>query len=111
MIDRVQFENFKSLKSVRLDLSPLTVLVGPNGCGKSTVLQAIHLASQCGIARRHEENDPWWRFGTTFVGPRDPRRLATPPRPTTIRLQLSERGGDQLLLQISVPGGDEDDTP
>jgi len=46
MIDRVHFENFKSLQSVTLDLGRLTALVGANGCGKSSVLQAMHLLSQ-----------------------------------------------------------------
>ncbi len=46
MIDRVQFENFKSLQSVTLQLGRLTALVGPNGCGKSSVLQGMHLVSQ-----------------------------------------------------------------
>lgn len=43
MIDRVHFENFKSLQDVTIDLGRLTALVGPNGCGKSSVLQGLHL--------------------------------------------------------------------
>jgi AAA15 family ATPase/GTPase len=46
MIDLVHFENFKSLQDVTLDLGRLTALVGANGCGKSSVLQAMHLLSQ-----------------------------------------------------------------
>jgi predicted ATPase len=45
MIDRVHFENFKSLADVTIDLGRLTVLVGANGCGKSSVLQGIALLS------------------------------------------------------------------
>ena len=36
VLDRVSFKNFKSLKAVTIDLAPLTVLVGPNGGGKSS---------------------------------------------------------------------------
>ena len=79
MLDRVSFKNFKSLRSVTLELSPLTVLVGPNGSGKSSVLTAIHLLSQTGI-RRPSGSLPWGRFGVTFGGPRDPRRLASSAR-------------------------------
>jgi predicted ATPase len=46
MIDRVHFENFKSLQNVTLDLGRLTALVGANGCGKSSVLQGMYLLSQ-----------------------------------------------------------------
>lgn len=45
MIDRVHFENFKSLQDVTIDLGRLTALVGPNGCGKSSVLQGKPEAS------------------------------------------------------------------
>ncbi|HEY0190132.1 MAG TPA: AAA family ATPase [Kofleriaceae bacterium] len=41
MIDRVHFENFKSLQDVTVQLGRLTVLVGANGCGKSSVLMGI----------------------------------------------------------------------
>jgi predicted ATPase len=49
MIDRVHFENFKSLQDVTLHLERLTALVGPNGCGKSSVLQGMHLLSLTGV--------------------------------------------------------------
>jgi predicted ATPase len=41
MIDRIRIMNFKCLKDVTVELERLTVLVGPNGCGKSSVLQAM----------------------------------------------------------------------
>lgn len=41
MIDKVWFRNYKLLRSVELDLERLTVLVGPNASGKSTVLEGI----------------------------------------------------------------------
>lgn len=43
MIDHVTLSNFKSHETTTLDLSRLTVLVGPNGSGKTSVLQALHL--------------------------------------------------------------------
>lgn len=44
MIDSVLIEQFKSIERLRVDLSRLTVLVGPNAAGKSSILQAIELA-------------------------------------------------------------------
>ena len=41
MLKQVQLKNIKSLADVTIDLAPLTVLVGPNGCGKSTVLDQV----------------------------------------------------------------------
>lgn len=41
MIDAVEFRNFRALRNVDLELGPLTVLVGPNGCGKTSVLEGL----------------------------------------------------------------------
>lgn len=41
MIKTVHFKNVKCLKDVTLDLEPLTVLVGPNGSGKTSILNAL----------------------------------------------------------------------
>ncbi|HMV85524.1 MAG TPA: AAA family ATPase [Blastocatellia bacterium] len=41
MITRVQVKNFRSLADVDVALGPLTVLVGRNGVGKSTFLEAL----------------------------------------------------------------------
>ncbi len=43
MLKRVHFAGIKSLANVTIDLERFTVLVGPNGCGKSTVLNHIEL--------------------------------------------------------------------
>ena len=53
MLSRVEIQNFKSIgePGVSLDLSPLTFLVGPNGGGKSSVLDAITFASLGGKSR------------------------------------------------------------
>jgi predicted ATPase len=47
VIESVQLQNFKSLRDVELaGLQRFTVIVGPNGVGKSSVLQGLHLLSQ-----------------------------------------------------------------
>lgn len=43
MISRVRVRNFKSLRSLDLVLSNLTVLIGRNGAGKSNILDALSL--------------------------------------------------------------------
>src|SRR5262245_784915 len=42
MIHDVRFRNFKALRGVELELDRLTVLVGPNASGKTSVLEGLH---------------------------------------------------------------------
>jgi hypothetical protein len=46
MIHGVRFRSFKALRDVELDLDRLTVLVGPNASGKTSVLEGIHLLTR-----------------------------------------------------------------
>lgn len=41
MIRRFHVENFMSLKDATIDLSPLTIFIGPNASGKSAVFKAL----------------------------------------------------------------------
>lgn len=60
MIHRSKFQNFKALRDVEVTFdSRLTVLVGPNGSGKTSVLQGIHYLTQ--LAREHNA-DPEFQF-------------------------------------------------
>lgn len=48
MIRKVSFRNFKAYRSLDMELEPLTVLVGPNASGKTTLLEGLHTASFAG---------------------------------------------------------------
>jgi predicted ATPase len=54
MIDLILIRNFKSLGDVNLKLGKFTCLIGMNGAGKSTVLQAVDFISQLMIGRINE---------------------------------------------------------
>lgn len=41
MITRFQVKNYKALRDVTLDLTPIHVLIGPNDSGKTSILEAI----------------------------------------------------------------------
>jgi predicted ATPase len=46
LIDRVFLENFKAFKRAEFELKPITILVGPNNGGKSSLIQSIILIQQ-----------------------------------------------------------------
>ncbi|MDR0656321.1 MAG: AAA family ATPase [Treponema sp.] len=41
MIKKLTIRNFKAMRNMTIEFMPLTVLIGGNACGKSTVLQAL----------------------------------------------------------------------
>jgi AAA15 family ATPase/GTPase len=41
---KLKIENFKKISVVEIDLAEVNILVGANGCGKSSIIQAVHLA-------------------------------------------------------------------
>ena len=43
-IQSISIERFKGIPSLDLDLKPLTMIIGGNNSGKSSLLQAIHFA-------------------------------------------------------------------
>ena len=51
MIDRLAIEGFRSIRSLVLDLDPLTVITGRNGTGKSNVYRAMRLLAAVGRGR------------------------------------------------------------
>jgi predicted ATPase len=49
MLTTVSLQNFKCLLDVTVQLDPLTVLIGPNDSGKSSLLDAIHLLGRTAL--------------------------------------------------------------
>ena len=91
MIQSVHFKNFRSLRDVKLNLAPLTVLVGPNSSGKTSVLE--------GLLPRHYAISDVWRQNTnleveaTWVYSGEmPTIVATakPPNPTALTNMRSQ---------------------
>jgi putative ATP-dependent endonuclease of OLD family len=70
-IVHLQIENFRSIRSLSLDLDDTTLFIGPNNAGKSAILEAVRIA----LSRR------WGQRGTGFTE-EDVRRIdnITDPR-------------------------------
>lgn len=113
MFTRVRIRNFKAIEELQLSLERLTVLVGPNGSGKTSVLEAIHTlgafyTGELGRYQRRKSADP------VRIELDDPARskrlssadhiLGTLPAPTTSFLQLSPR-------QLAAPAYSEEEVP
>ncbi|MFP1187349.1 AAA family ATPase [Klebsiella pneumoniae] len=51
MIQYIRIQNFRSVKDIALELGPLNIVFGPNGCGKSNIYNAIHLLTAAAEGR------------------------------------------------------------
>lgn len=63
MLKKVTIKNFKVIRELTIEFTPLTVLIGENSCGKSTVLQALDFL--CSIVSRDIDEylkDREWDF-------------------------------------------------
>jgi predicted ATP-dependent endonuclease of OLD family len=41
LLKKLTIKNFKAIQNMTIEFTPLTVLIGGNSCGKSTILQAL----------------------------------------------------------------------
>lgn len=64
MLKSLTIENFKILQHADLEFGKISVLIGPNRSGKSSVLHALALLKQCSIAGRLDSNGPVIDLGT-----------------------------------------------
>jgi hypothetical protein len=60
MLTRLHVRNFKSLRDLEVRFGQLTVLVGPNGCGKSSVLQAVKVLRDLLLSGRNQATEAFF---------------------------------------------------
>lgn len=70
MLNRLHVRNYKCLRNVSVDLTPLTVLVGPNDSGKTSLLESLQLFGE--VSGRWVGNHD----DAVFSGPRAWPRVA-----------------------------------
>lgn len=71
MIKNISLQNFRSYEAHQLKLSPsVTVISGPNGSGKTNILEALHVVCRGSSFRANDMemlqfDKPWWRIDIT----------------------------------------------
>jgi predicted ATP-dependent endonuclease of OLD family len=94
-LKRIRLRRFKAFETAEIEVSPLTVLIGPNNAGKSTILQALVLLAQSANGAQ------FLTRGYVDLG-NDPRSL------THQSEKVSESGqewGIEVEWEAPVPGG------
>ncbi|MBC9071374.1 AAA family ATPase [Thauera sp. CAU 1555] len=77
ILKKVILKKFKRVDTVELDLSasPISVLIGPNNCGKSSVLQGIHFSVTAAIASREADRSTYAQDALLYCPARDFKQL------------------------------------
>jgi predicted ATPase len=106
MIKRIHVAGYRSVRDLALELQPINVLTGPNGCGKSNLYNSLVLiarAAQGQLARAVAEEG-----GTPSVfwagGERVRYQRKKPPRRVVLSFESEDFGYE---LQIGLPSPNE----
>lgn len=71
MIRELSIRNFKSLENVKIELGKINVLVGPNGSGKTAIIESLLLLRNLVLGM--SPFGPWWGYDNAVFN-RDLRR-------------------------------------
>jgi predicted ATPase len=99
VLQSARFTNFKALQDLSLDLERLTVLVGANGCGKTSVLEAIDLACKLREPIPDEDRSDGGRAGLVLSGRYAFSRLHTSGSKGPLTLHL--KGDIEFTVSIN----------
>ena len=99
MITNITLENFKCFRRVSINSKLLTVLIGPNGTGKSSILQALLLLGQWDYRNQVP------RYEGQFITLSDPEEMFPAFSPESVlRLSIGgETGGQNFQFAVRLP--------
>lgn len=96
----VQIDSFRGLRSVRLELSSTTLLIGENNSGKTSILEALRLALSRAAGRRTGTFEPYdYHLNAPDVEPQA-------ANPITITLTFATADGEILPDEFTQILGD-----
>lgn len=107
MITSARFTNFKLLRDVEIPLGRLNVIVGANGAGKSSVLEALHYLLQLGVEHSDRDGLAGGRAAHLFRGPKDPDHLISHPDQNHFMLSVKGDGLEEYSLVCERSQGPE----
>lgn len=107
---QISVKNFKSLRDFSIDLKKFNVLIGPNGSGKTNVLELFKFATLCISPQSFPVRPftPWWNFtNVVWSGKEDlPIRLDLKVSVESYEIRygmlISGAGGDFAFLEESL---------
>lgn len=100
MIASVAFRNFKALRNTSLRLSPFNLLIGPNGSGKTSLIQAVQTLRSLSKLPLGDSSSP-----TRSSGPEITFNFSEPHADVTARLScMSDVVCDLLRVESPNPG-------
>jgi hypothetical protein len=102
MFEAVRFLSYKCLADVTIELGRMTLLVGANASGKSSVLDGLHLLCQLGVPRADESKAYGYRPGAVFSGPHSAERLRTFGHTGPLRIEASAGQGEVTRVALAV---------
>lgn len=113
MLTSIQLTNFKSYRQARLELAPLTFLIGPNASGKSNALEGIRLFNWLAKGKRLDDIERDIQGGDTVVRGQARDLFREDGKPFTLEAHLADAPEgwgvfsitiDQLSDQLVVAG-------
>lgn len=105
MVRRLRLTNFKSFRALDVGLRPFTVLIGPNGVGKTSVLRALQLLCRVG-AVDHYQDHKLGPFAQVFSGVDAAGNLVRRPDANTFGVDIELAEGARIGFEATVEQGE-----
>lgn len=106
MISKININNFKALKDISIEISPLNIFTGLNGMGKSTVLQTLLLARQSRSSEGKElklNDDSFVQLGTFE------EVFCEAPKDNKFKLNIDWNNKESLIFETSYQSSLKDE--